>query len=82
MFSLKAWSGKLTVTGICIISSICIKLVDILNLVLRKSEVKKKYLNFELIHLRKNMKNTFTLSINVRLKVTRALCILISRGID
>ena len=37
---------------------------------------------FELIHLRKNMKNTLTLSINVRLKVTTVLCILISRVID
>ena len=41
MLSLKAWSGKPTVTGMCIFSSICIKLVNILNLVLRKSEVKK-----------------------------------------
>ena len=37
---------------------------------------------FELIHLRKNMKSTLTLSINVRLKVTRVFCILISRVID
>ena len=37
---------------------------------------------FELIHLRKNMKSTLTLSINIRLKVTRVLCILIGRVID
>ena len=36
--------------------------------------------NFELIHPRKNIKNTLTLSINVRLKVTRVLCILTSSG--
>ena len=37
---------------------------------------------FELLHLRKNMKNTLTLSINARLKVTRVFCILIGRVID
>ena len=37
---------------------------------------------FDLIHLRKNMKNTLTLRIDVRLEVTRALYILISRVID
>ena len=40
---------------------------------------------FELIHLHKNMKNTkntLTLSINERLKVTRVLCFLINRVID
>ena len=37
---------------------------------------------FALIHLRWNMKNILTLSIKVRLKVTRVLCILISRVID
>ena len=37
---------------------------------------------FELIHLCKNMKNTLTLSINARLKVTRVFWILISRVID
>ena len=40
---------------------------------------------FELIHLRKKMKSTLTLSINVinvRLKTTRVLCILISIVID
>ena len=37
---------------------------------------------FELIHLRKKMKSTLTVSINVRLKTTRVLCILISIVID
>ena len=37
---------------------------------------------FELIHLHMNMKSTFTLSINVMLKVTRVLCILISGVVD
>ena len=37
---------------------------------------------FKLIQLHKNMKNNLTLSINERLKVTRVLCILISRVID
>ena len=35
----------------------------------------------ELIHLHKNMKSTLTVSINVRLKVTRVFCILIRRVI-
>ena len=37
---------------------------------------------FELIHLHKNIKSTFTLSINVRLKVTRVFCILNSNDKD
>ena len=37
---------------------------------------------FELIHLDKNIKSTLTLSINVKLKVTRVLCILNSNGVD
>ena len=37
---------------------------------------------FELIHLCKNMKSTLSLSINVRLKMTRVFSILISRVID
>ena len=37
---------------------------------------------FELIHLHKNMKNTLTLIINIRLEVTRVFCILISRVIE
>ena len=36
----------------------------------------------ELIHLYKNMKSTLTLSINVRLKVTRVFCIINSSVID
>ena len=44
-----------------------------------------RYINsnkFELIHPWKNIKNTLTLSNNVRLKMTRVLCILISRVIN
>ena len=35
-----------------------------------------------LIHFHKNIKTTLTLSINVRLKVTRVFCVLNSIGID
>ena len=150
MLSLKTQSGKRTVTGTCVFSLICIKLVNIKNKTIfstyyiyysqrrpqssyQEKQIKgeftrKKFLknnttlntymlyqdysfvyterefsktnvldlsflfiflsrcinsnNFELIHLQKNIKNTLTLSINVRLKVTRVLCILISRVID
>ena len=40
------------------------------------------FLSFESVHLHKNMKSNFNLSINVRLKVTRVFCILNSSVID
>ena len=40
------------------------------------------WIKFELIHFCKNVKSTLTLSINIRLKVTRVFCILISNVIN
>ena len=75
----------------------CMK-INIIFIVIRKGLKKSNMLNlffpfifllrwiksnkFDLIHLSKNMESNLTLSINVKLKVTRIFQILISRVID